>query len=106
MLKYPVVRRADSRRFTAWYLLSEAIESIEEPEVTAGRVDLADTLGGNIAPDEDLAWEVPPEKLRRSILGGFRKTRFVAFQKLAVALQQEQQDEALHNAARLLRFLP
>jgi hypothetical protein len=106
ILKYPVVRRADSRRFTAWYLLSNAIEGIEEPEVNAGRIDLADTLGCNISPDEDLAWEMPSEKLRSWILGGFRRTKFVDFQKLAAALQQEIQDEALHSAARLLRLVP
>jgi hypothetical protein len=106
MLKYPVVRRADSRRFVAWRLLSEAIESIEEPEVNAGRVDLADTLGCNITPEEEVPWEASSKELRRSILGGFRKVRYVAFQKLAAALQQEIQDEALHSAAQLLQLLP
>jgi hypothetical protein len=105
ILKFPRVNRVSSRRFQGWRMLSDAAEAIDEKAVADGRLDLADTLYCALCDGEDLPWEASTTELRRVLFKSFRKVKFTRFQELAVALQQQQDNEILRSTARLLRLL-
>lgn len=103
MLRFPRVRRVDSRKAAYFRMLRDAAEKVEEPDVLSGRLDLADTLECKLNLDEYQPWEVSGEELRRVVLGSFRAAKFTKFRELAAALDQEVQNAALMSVARFLK---
>ena len=103
MLKFPRVNRSDSRRYAAFKVLRQAAEVIEEPEIDSGKLDLADALHCQICPGEYMAWECSTEELRRTVLDGFRGSKFTRFQELEVSLSNEVTKSMLTNISRFLK---
>jgi hypothetical protein len=103
MLRYPRVNRSDSRRNAAFKVLRQAAEVIEEPEVDSGKLDLADTLHAQMVPGEYMPYECSTEELRRSVLDGFRGSKFARFQELEISLSNEITKSMLTNISRFLK---
>jgi hypothetical protein len=105
MLKFPRVNRSDSRRNAFFKLLRQAAEKIEQAEVDSGRLDLADALHCQMVPGEYMPWECRTEELRRTVLDGFRGSKFVRFQELEISLANEVTKATLMGVTRLLKSL-
>jgi hypothetical protein len=103
MLRFPRVRRVDSRKAAYFRMLREAAEAVEKEDVDSRRVDLFDTLECKMNLDEYQPWEVSSEELRKVVLGSFRAAKFTRFLELAAALDHEVQNAALMSVARFLK---
>jgi hypothetical protein len=103
MLKFPRVNRSDSRRNGAFRVLRQAAEEIEQANIDNGKLNLADALHCRIVPGEYMPYECSTEELRRSVLDGFRLSKFTRFQELEISLNNEITKSMLTSVSRFLK---